>query len=69
MVTPGVYEQDVIEVITVKETVYQQDVINRDRLSTWFIVDNLGQGMKCYKCNSTSNVFVCEICVCVCPLS
>ena len=42
------------------ETTYQQDVINRDRLSTWLMVGKLGQGMRCWKCNSTSNVLVCE---------
>jgi hypothetical protein len=32
------------------ETSYQQDLI----------VGKLGQGMRCWKCNSTSNVLVCE---------
>ena len=31
-------------------TVYQQDVINRDRLPTSLIVGKLGQGMRCCKC-------------------
>jgi hypothetical protein len=31
------------------ETAYQQDVINRDRLSTRLIVGKLGQGMRCCK--------------------
>ena len=42
------------------ETVYQQDVINRDRLSKWLMVGKLGQGMRRCKCNSTSNALVCE---------
>ena len=42
------------------ETSYQQDLINRDRLSTDLIVGKLGQGMRCCKCKSTSNVLVCE---------
>ena len=42
------------------ETVYQQDLINRDLLSTRLIVGKVGPGMWCGKCNSTSNVLVCE---------
>ncbi len=42
------------------ETSYQQDLINRDLLSTRLIVGKLGSGMWCGKFNSTSNVLVCE---------
>jgi hypothetical protein len=42
------------------ETAYQQDLINRDLLSTRLIVDKVGSGMWCGKFNSTSNVVVCE---------
>ena len=42
------------------ETSYQQDLINRDLLSTRLIVGKVGPGMWCGKCNSTSNVLVCE---------
>ena len=42
------------------ETAYQQDLINRDLLSTRLIVGKVGPGMWCGKCNSTSNVLVCE---------
>ncbi len=42
------------------ETCYRQDLINTDHLSTRFVVSKLGQGMRCCKCSSTSNVFVCE---------
>ena len=42
------------------ETVYQQDLINRDLLSTSLIVGKVGPGMWCDKFNSTSNVLVCE---------
>ena len=43
------------------ETDYQQDLINRDLLSTSLIVGKLGPGMWCDKFNSTStNVLVCE---------
>jgi hypothetical protein len=42
------------------ETVYQQDLINRDLLSTSLIVGKPGPGMWCGKFNSTSNVLVCE---------
>jgi hypothetical protein len=63
------------------ETTYQQDLINRDLLSTRLIVGKVGPGMWCVKFNSTSNVLVCETqwkvnmyrcvsecvcCVCVC---
>jgi hypothetical protein len=51
------------------ETTYQQDLINRDLLSTSLIVGKLGSGMWCDKFNSTSNVLVLvlvgEWCVCV----
>ena len=44
-------------------------LINRDRLSTWLIVGKLGQGMRCSKCNSNSDVLVCEpqgkVCICM----
>ena len=36
------------------ETVYQQDLINRDLLSTRLIVGKVGPGMWCGKFNSTS---------------
>jgi hypothetical protein len=39
------------------ETAYQQDLINRDLLSTRLIVGKVGPGMWCDKFNSTSNVF------------
>jgi hypothetical protein len=42
------------------ETGYQQDLINRDLLSTRLIVGKVGSGMWCVKFNSTSNVLVCE---------
>ena len=42
------------------ETVYQQDLINRDLLSTRLIVGKVGPGMWCVKFKSTSNVLVCE---------
>ena len=42
------------------ETAYQQDLINRDLLSTRLIVGKVGPGMWCGKFNSTSNVLVCE---------
>jgi hypothetical protein len=42
------------------ETVYQQDLINRDLLSTRLIVGKVGPGMWCDKFKSTSNVLVCE---------
>jgi hypothetical protein len=42
------------------ETGYQQDLINRDLLSTRLIVGKVGSGMWCDKFNSTSNVLVCE---------
>ncbi len=42
------------------ETVYQQDLINRDLLSTRLIVGKVGPGMWCDKFNNTSNVLVCE---------
>ncbi len=46
------------------ETAYQQDLINRDLLSTRLIVGKVGPGMWCDNCNSTSgypsNVLVCE---------
>jgi hypothetical protein len=41
-------------------TAYQQDLINRDLLSTRLIVGKVGSGMWCVKFNSTSNVLVCE---------
>ena len=41
------------------ETTYQQDLINRDLLSTWLIRGKVGPGMWCVKFNSTSNVLVC----------
>jgi len=41
------------------ETAYQQDLINRDLLSTWLIRGKVGPGMWCVKFNSTSNVLVC----------
>jgi hypothetical protein len=45
------------------ETAYQQDLINRDLLSTRLIVGKVGPGMWCGNCNSTSgypsNVLVC----------
>ena len=53
------------------ETTYQQDVINRDRLSTWLTVGKLVQtDMRCVRtCKSTSNVLVCEtqgkVCICM----
>jgi hypothetical protein len=60
------------------ETVYQQDLINRDLLSTRLIVGKVSPGMWCGKFNSVSNVLVCEtqrkvnmygcvgsVCVCV----
>ena len=36
------------------ETAYQQDLINRDLLSTRLIVGKVGPGMWCGYCNSTS---------------
>ncbi len=42
------------------ETAHQQDLINRDLLSTSLIVVKVGPGMWCGKFNSTSNVLVCE---------
>jgi hypothetical protein len=42
------------------QTTYQQDLINRDLLSTRSIVGKVGPGMWCVKFNSTSNVLVCE---------
>ena len=43
------------------ETVYQQDLINRDLLSTRLIRGTeVGPGMWCDKFNSTSKVLVCE---------
>ena len=36
------------------ETAYQQDLINRDLLSTRLIVGKVGPGMWCGNCNSTS---------------
>ncbi len=42
------------------ETAYQQDLLNRDLLSTSLIVGKLGPGMWCGKFNSTSNVLVRE---------
>ncbi len=42
------------------ETAYQQDLINRDLLSTRLIVGKVGPGMCCGKFNSTSNVLVWE---------
>ena len=42
------------------ETAYQQDLINRDLLSTRLIVGKVGPGMWCGNFNSTSNVLVCE---------
>ena len=42
------------------ETAYQQDLINRDLLSTRLKVGKVGPGMWCVKFNSTSNVLVCE---------
>ena len=42
------------------ETAYQQDLINRDLLSTRLIVGKVGPGMWCGKISSTSNVLVCE---------
>ncbi len=42
------------------ETSYQQDLINRDLLSTRLIVGKVGSGMWCGKFNITSNVLVCE---------
>ena len=47
----------------IKSDTYQQDVINTDHLSTWLMVGKLGQGMRCCKCNSNSDVLVCEIIV------
>jgi hypothetical protein len=38
------------------ETSYQQDLINRDLLSTSLIVGEVGPGMWCDKFHSTSNV-------------
>ncbi len=37
------------------ETSYQQDLINRDLLSTRLIVGKVGPGMWCVKFNSTSD--------------
>jgi hypothetical protein len=44
------------------ETTYQQDLINRDLLSTRLIIGKVGPRMWCGKFNSTSesNVLVCE---------
>jgi hypothetical protein len=46
------------------ETSYQQDLINRDLISTRLIVGKVGPGMWCGKFNSTSgypsNVLLCE---------
>ncbi len=42
------------------ETDYQQDLINRDLLSTRLIVGEVGPGTWCVKFNSSSNVLVCE---------
>jgi hypothetical protein len=42
------------------ETVYQQDLINRDLLSKRLIVGKVGSSTWCGKFNSTSNVLVCE---------
>ena len=35
-------------------------VINTEHSSRWLIVGKLGQGVRCCKCNSNSNVLVCE---------
>ncbi len=40
------------------ETSYQQNLINRDLLSTRLIVGKVGSGMWCVNFNSTSNVLV-----------
>ena len=48
------------------ETTYQQDLMHRDLLSTRFDTWKLGQGMRCCKCNSTSNVLVCGKCIIRC---
>jgi hypothetical protein len=45
---------------TETRTAYQQDLINRDLLSTRLIVGKVGPGIWCGKFNSTSNVLVCE---------
>ena len=37
-----------------------KNLINRDLLSTRLIVGKVGPGLWCGKCNSTSNVLVCE---------
>ncbi len=42
------------------ETTYQQDLINRDLLTTRLIRGKVGPGMWCVKFNSISKVLVCE---------
>jgi hypothetical protein len=42
------------------ENSHQQDLINRDLLSTRLIVGKVGSGMWCVKFNRTFNVLVCE---------
>ncbi len=53
------YGKDINKTLST-ETSYQQDLINRDLLSTRLIVGKIGSGMWCGKFNSTSNVLVCE---------
>ena len=59
IIMPGVFINSRL-VNVIKSGVYQQDLINRDRLSAWLIVGKLGQGMRCCKCDSNANVLVCE---------
>jgi hypothetical protein len=54
----GVYQQSLSTLSN--QVGINKTIINRDRLSTWLIVGKLGQGMRCCKCNSNSNVLVCE---------
>jgi hypothetical protein len=67
MVTPGCLSPDVYH--NVNSGLVNKIVINREHSSTWLVVGKLGQGMRCCKCNSNSNVFVCEtrgkVCICM----
>ncbi len=62
MVTPWCLSTVVI--LTLSNPVLRPDAqktsMNRDHSSTWLILGKLGQGMKCCKCNSNSNVLVVE---------
>jgi hypothetical protein len=67
MVTPGCISTVVILTLS-NPVLINKIVINRDCLSPWLIVGKLGQG-RCCKCNSNSNVLVCDtqgkVCICM----